>query len=50
MLVTTNIRDQIVSRFPGRSFGAEKFGAHVVVDPDYTRAVGGETPDRFRAN
>ena len=50
MLVTMNIRDQIVSRFAGRSFRAEKFGAHVVIDSDYARAVGGETPDSFRAN
>ncbi len=50
MFVTANIRDQIVARFFSGSFDAEKFCAHIVIDPDHASAVAGETPDRFRAD
>ena len=50
MFVTANTRDQVVADFFGRSFGAEKFCPHVVIDPDHGRALAGETLDRFRAN
>ena len=50
MFVTANIRNQIVARFPGRSFGAEEFRAHVVVDPDHAHVVAGEALYAFRAD
>src|SRR5207247_1613517 len=50
MFVTANVRDQIVARFFGGSFSAEKLCTHVVVDPDDARAVTGEALYAFRAD
>src|SRR6266545_5824402 len=50
MFVTRNIRNQIVARFFCRSLGTEKVRAHIVIDPDHTSALAGETSDRFRAD
>src|SRR5262249_21759762 len=50
MLVTPNVRDQIVARFFRGSFGAEKFCAHVVVYPDDARAFTREALYTLRAN
>ena len=47
VFVTSNIRDQIVARFFGGSFGAEKFCAHIIIDADNPRAPVSETLDRF---
>src|SRR5882724_2703016 len=50
MLITTDICDQMITCFLGRSFCAKELRAHVVVDPNNTPALLRESFDRFRTN
>src|SRR5438552_12323655 len=50
MFVIAKVRYQVLARFFCGSFDAKKLCAHVVVDPNDTRAVSRETPHTFRAN
>src|SRR6266404_9427314 len=50
MFITTDICDQIITCFLGRSFCAKELRAHVVVDSNHMRALLRESLDRFRTD
>src|SRR6266478_3608876 len=50
MFVTSNGFQQIVARFFGGSFRAEKLRPHVVVDSHHTHSIPGEALDCFRTD
>ena len=50
MLVAGNVLQQLIPCFTGRCFGAEKLGAHIVVDPNDTVPVLSKPFYRFGTN
>jgi len=50
MFVTAHVRDQVIARLLRGSFRAKKLCAHIVVDPNDTRAVLGKSLNRFRSD
>ena len=50
VLVIADICDQIITCLLGGSFRAKKLRAHVIIDPNNTRARLRESFDRFRAD